>query len=115
MTNYCKTDHLLDAAVYPADLQEGNAYFGSGAKQLSHPVNYATLSILLFGKPYILMKYPDLVSTTRLALGSAVYFASTPISSKPAMIKVIDGNYQPNATNQSRNFLFQDLDYDTYY
>ncbi|WPY01383.1 Glycoside hydrolase family 19 domain protein [Candidatus Trichorickettsia mobilis] len=105
MTNYCKTDYLLGAAVYPASLQEGNAYFGRGAKQLSHPVNYATLSILLFDKPDVLLKYPDLVSTTWLALGSAVYFASTPISSKPAMIEVIDGNYQPNAVDQSRNFV----------
>ncbi len=36
---------------------------------------------------------------------TVVDLASTPISSKPAMIEVIDGNYQPNAVDQSRNFV----------
>ena len=96
--------YTMGADMYPADLQKGNTYFGRGAKQLSHPCNYATFSSVLYKKPDTLLKNPDLVSTTWLAFGSAIYFAVTPVSSKPAIIEVIDGNYKPNDADKKRHF-----------
>jgi chitodextrinase len=105
MTNFCKTNYQMGSSFYSDTLQNGNAYFGRGAFQLSHPVNYATLSVLIFGTPDVLLQYPDMVSTTWLALGSAIYFACTSTSSKPAMIEVVDGNYKPNASDLAKNFI----------
>jgi hypothetical protein len=96
--------YTMGADSFPAELQAGQYYYGRGAKQLSHPINYATLSIVLYGDASVLLLNPDLVATTWLALGSAVYFAVIPISSKPSMIEIVDGNYVPNAVDLSKNF-----------
>ncbi len=97
--------YTMGGELYPANLQQGNTYFGRGCVQLSHPVNYATYSILLFGKPDILLHTPDLVADTWLALGSGIYFIVAPSTSKPAIIEVVDGNYRPNAVDLAANFI----------
>jgi hypothetical protein len=105
MSNFCKTNYQKGAFFYNSAFQVGNAYFRRGALQLSQPINYATFSAVVFGTPDVLLKYPDMVSTTWLALGSAIYFACTSVSSKPAMIEVVDGNYKPNASDLAKKFI----------
>ncbi|MFG6447881.1 glycoside hydrolase family 19 protein [Roseateles sp. BYS180W] len=74
-------------------------YFGRGAKQLSYSYNYGPFSEAMFGDVNVLLKQPEQVADTWLNLASALFFFVYPASPKPSMLHVVDGTWQPNATD----------------
>ncbi len=79
----------------------GKSYFGRGAKQLSWNYNYGPFSEAMFGDQSILLENPALVADTWLNLASAVFFYVYPQPPKPSMLHVIDGTWQPNASDKA--------------
>ncbi len=77
-------------------------YYGRGAKQLSYHYNYGPFSQAMFGDARILLNNPEQVADSWLNLASAVFFMMYPASPKPSMWSVLDGSWQPNASDQSR-------------
>ncbi|KAB2692406.1 chitinase [Brucella intermedia] len=75
------------------------SYFGRGAKQLSYNYNYGQFSQAMFGDVSVLLERPDLVADTWLNLASAIFFYVYPQPPKPSMQSVINGTWQPNATD----------------
>ena len=73
-----------------------NSYHGRGAKQISYNYNYGQFSSFMFGDPLPLLKDPELVATTWLALASAIWFFLMPQPPKPSMLEVVDGTWVPN-------------------
>ncbi len=76
-------------------------YYGRGAKQLSYHYNYGPFSQAMFGDARVLLNDPDQVAESWLNVASAVFFFVYPQSPKPSMLHVIDGTWQPNATDQA--------------
>ncbi|WP_315903219.1 glycoside hydrolase family 19 protein [Photobacterium sp. TY1-4] len=74
-------------------------YFGRGAKQLSYHYNYGPFSDFIFNDVRVLLNNPDQVASTWLNLASAVFFFVYPQPPKPSMLHVIDGTWQPTATD----------------
>ncbi|PSW21466.1 hypothetical protein C9I98_05925 [Photobacterium sanctipauli] len=74
-------------------------YFGRGAKQLSYHYNYGPFSDFIFNDVHVLLNQPDLVADSWLNLASAVFFFVYPQPPKPSMLHVIDGTWQPTATD----------------
>lgn len=74
-------------------------YFGRGAKQLSYHYNYGPFSDFIFNDVHVLLQNPDRVASTWLNLASAVFFFVYPQPPKPSMLHVIDGTWQPTATD----------------
>ncbi|CAG9184871.1 hypothetical protein LMG32289_05768 [Cupriavidus pampae] len=80
-------------------------YYGRGAKQLSYNYNYGQFSQVMYGKPTTLLDDPDSVASTWLNLASAVFFFVYPQPPKPSMQAVIDGSWQPNASDQANGLV----------
>ena len=59
-----------------------------GAKQISYNYNYGQFSTFMYGDPLHLLKNPELLATTWLALASAVWFFVMPQPPKPSMLEV---------------------------
>jgi hypothetical protein len=59
-----------------------------GAKQISYNYNYGQFSTFVSGDAASLLQHPQLVSTTWLALASAVWFFVMPQPPKPSMLDV---------------------------
>ena len=59
-----------------------------GAKQISYNYNYGQFSTFVGGEAGWLLQNPQLVSTTWLALASAVWFFLMPQPPKPSMLDV---------------------------
>ena len=74
-------------------------YFGRGAKQLSYHYNYGPFSDFIFNDVNVLLQDPDRVADSWLNLASAVFFFVYPQPPKPSMLHVIDGTWQPTATD----------------
>lgn len=74
-------------------------YFGRGAKQLSYNYNYGEFSRTMTGDVRTLLDHPEQVADTWYNLASAVFFFVYPQSPKPSMLHVIDGTWQPNASD----------------
>lgn len=75
------------------------SYFGRGAKQLSYNYNYGPFSEAMYGDVGVLLQAPERVADTWLNLASATFFFSYPQPPKPSMLHVIDGTWQPNASD----------------
>lgn len=75
------------------------SYFGRGAKQLSYNYNYGPFSEAMYGDVRVLLDNPELVADSWLNLASAVFFYVYPQPPKPSMLFVVDGTWQPNATD----------------
>ncbi len=75
------------------------SYFGRGAKQLSYNYNYGPFSEAMFGDVRVLLDAPELVADTWLNLASAIFFYVYPQPPKPSMLHVVDGTWQPNASD----------------
>jgi chitodextrinase len=80
---------------------EFKSYFGRGAKQLSYNYNYGPFSQAIYGDVTVLLNNPELVADTWLNLASAVFFFVYPQPPKPSMLHVIDGTWQPNASDKA--------------
>lgn len=76
----------------------GKTYHGRGAHQLSYCYNYGPFSYALYGDDRVL-KNPDMVIQSWLALASALWFYMTPASPKPSMHDVVVGHWVPNAAD----------------
>ncbi len=61
----------------------------------------APFSEAMFGDQSILLENPALVADTWLNLASAVFFYVYPQPPKPSMLHVIDGTWQPNASDKA--------------
>ncbi len=78
---------------------EFKSYFGRGAKQLSYNYNYGPFSEAMFGDVRVLLDSPELVADTWLNFASAIFFFVYPQPPKPSMLHVIDGTWEPNASD----------------
>ncbi len=81
------------------------SYFGRGAKQLSYNYNYGPFSEAMTGDVHTLLDHPELVADTWYNLASVVFFFVYPQPPKPSMLHVVDGTWQPNATDKSDGLL----------
>ncbi|WP_305817481.1 glycosyl hydrolase family 18 protein [Photobacterium leiognathi] len=79
------------------------SYFGRGAKQLSYNYNYGPFSEAMYGDVSVLLDDPGLVADTWLNIASAIFFYVYPQPPKPSMLSVIDGSWQPNDVDLSKN------------
>ncbi|ROS05552.1 chitodextrinase [Sinobacterium caligoides] len=75
------------------------SYFGRGAKQLSYNYNYGPFSQAIYGDVNTLLDNPEKVADTWLNLASAVFFYLYPQPPKASMLHVIDGTWEPNASD----------------
>merc|ERR1719210_439162 len=83
--------------MYPP--QEGQKYFGRGAKQLSWNYNYGPFSLLMTGNKMTFLENPDLILQPEYVLSAAMWFYMTPQSPKPSMHDVVTGCWTPNAND----------------
>ncbi len=81
------------------------SYFGRGAKQLSYNYNYGAFSEAMTGDKRTLLDHPELVADTWYNLASAVFFFVYPQPPKPSMLFVIDGTWQPNASDKANELV----------
>jgi len=81
-------------SMYPP--QDGQLYYGRGAKQLSWNYNYGPFSFLMTGDKMTFLKNPDLILEPEYVFSAAMWFYMTPQSPKPSMHDVVTGCWQPN-------------------
>lgn len=86
---------------------EGNIYSGRGVHQVTYAVNYANISLILYGD-LRLVKYPDLLTSDSLItwLTTLVYFI-LPQSQYPTIAELFDGQWDRHLdmlTSQPEDF-----------
>ncbi len=103
----CSLDTWQGKAFPCGKFDDGSfkSYFGRGAKQLSYNYNYGAFSEAMTGDKRTLLDHPELVADTWYNLASAVFFFVYPQPPKPSMLFVIDGTWQPNASDKANGLV----------
>jgi len=94
----CNQDTWLTEA-WPCQKAENGKfldYHGRGAKQVSYNYNYGQFSTFMYADPLPLLKNPELLTNSWLALASAIWFFVMPQPPKPSMLEVVSGSWEPN-------------------
>lgn len=107
-TCYYSANAPIEAIYWPCPLSaDGKAihtYQGRGAHQTTYNFNYGALSHLLFHDRSVLLNDPVRLTTGYLAMASAIGYFVSWAPPKPSMLSLIDGSWQPNASDLAHNF-----------